>query len=227
MRDGKAGHKKMKYYSHYKERKITFLDQDLTISENPLFGFKWITNEDLFLAYLKNPRAKVFEHIWKFDFFGEKDLLLERMNERRNERVMHYRYENDTWNANSTCNEYHKVSSTKAIITLDELSYLFDVVKGKSLSVSCDKIEEEIIEGEKLLLMKHQLLENKVEPNNEYYLLYYIDLDGNVKSSRLNTFTHQISYFNEEELFYQLEKMRESTECILKNEQLQLKRSIK
>ena len=60
MRDGKAGHKKMKYYSHYKERKITFLDQDLTISENPLFGFKWITNEDLFLAYLKVKKSYMY-----------------------------------------------------------------------------------------------------------------------------------------------------------------------
>ena len=83
----------MKYSAHYQDKKISFLSGELTISENHNFGVKILNDDTIFIAYLKNSRAKVFEHVWCYDFFGENDLMIEMTLEPRKTGTVHYQYD--------------------------------------------------------------------------------------------------------------------------------------
>ena len=148
----------MKYSAHYKDKKISFLSEDLTISDNGHFGVKMLTEDTLFIAYLKNPKATVFEHIWSYDFFGENDLMIEKTLEPRKTGTIHYKYE-EGWKEISRCSGYKKVNNTVAILSMGEMNFLCDILNEKALTVACDKIEEEEYLGHPVFLMKHSLVD--------------------------------------------------------------------
>ncbi len=214
----------MKYSAHYQEKKISFLSGDLTIYENGNFGVKYLTDDTIFIACLKNTRAKVFEHVWCFDFFGENDLMMEMTLEPRKTGTVHYRYE-DGFKEISRCSGYQKVSDTVAILTIGEMNYLCDIPREKSLTVACDKIEKEEYQGHPIFLMKHHLID-QAPLSNIYHLEYYVDENGKVISKRLNTFRREFLNFPEEELYPNLELLRKDCEETLKNEKEKLKGSI-
>ena len=214
----------MKYTAHYQGKKISLLSNDLTLSENGNFGIKFLTDDIIFMAFLKNSRAKVFEHVWCHDFFGDNDLMMEMTFEPRKTGTIHYRYE-DGWKEISRCSGYKKVSDTVAILTIGEMKYLCDIPSEKSLTVACDKIEIEEYQGHPVFLMKHRLID-QAPLSRIYYLEYYVDENGKVISKRFNTFRREFLSFREEELYSNLELLRQDCEEALNNEKEKLKGSI-
>ena len=214
----------MKYSAHYQEKKISFLSGELTISENGNFGVKYLTDDTIFVAFLKNTRAKVFEHVWNYDFFGENDLMIEMTLEPRKTGTVHIRYEED-FKEISRCSGYKKVSDTVALLNIGEMNYLCDIPSEKSLTVACDKIEKEEYQGQSVFLMKHRLID-QVPLSRIYYLEYYVDEKGKVISKRFNTFRRKFLDFPEEELYTYLELLSQDCEEELQKEKENLRGSI-
>ena len=206
----------MKYSAHYQDKKISFLSGELTISENHNFGVKILNDDTIFIAYLKNSRAK--------DFFGENDLMIEMTLEPRKTGTVHYQYDAGVQEI-SRCSGYQKVTDTVAILTIEEMNYLCDIPSEKSLTVACDKIEKEEYQGHPIFLMKHRLID-QAPLSKIYHLEYYVDENGHVISKRLNTFRREFLNFPEEELYAYLELLRQDCEETLKKQKEKLKGSI-
>ncbi len=216
----------MKYSAHYNHHKISFLEEDLWISDSKVFGSKWIDNQVVFIAHLGDEKAAIFTNVWNFDFFGENDLMMEKTGEKRVISTIHYRYENG-FQELSRVSEYKKVGDRLAILMIDHVSYLCDIPSGKAITVSCDEIIPVDWSGKKIFLLKHSLFD-KDECNcpNKYYLEYYVDEYGNIISKRLNTFRHTFHEFSEEHFYLELENMKKDCQETLENEPIKLKRSI-
>ncbi len=217
--------KKMKYKALSGNQKFTFLESDLT-EIYPSFLCKWIDNDAIFLAKEKKEKAFIFNKVWSIDFFGEKDLLITRLNNPRKEAVEHYRYNEGQFQfLSSVGKDYVKVNSTTAILSYQEYSYLCNIITEKALSIPCDDIKIEMIEGSIFLKARHKLKENNQE-NQNYYLEYYMDETGQIVSDFLNTFRHTYGKIKEQEIYMILDEMREDVRETLKEEQLKLRKSI-